>query len=241
MISKLIILPTLNEAKNVKKLFVLLQKMRLNLKYLFIDHGSNDGTQEILKEIKKRNKQKVFIIQKKNREGIGKAHKDGLKWAYKKRFNYAITMDTDFAQHPKYINALLKKNKVSDLVVGSRYLKANSAPEWSLFRKILSRGAHFMTYMLFGIKYDSTNSFRCYDLKSINKDFINYCNSNDSDFFFTSIVILNLKKYRIDQIPMIIKGRVEGNSKMLVKHMFKSIINIFFLFLKIKFGKLGKI
>ena len=69
MNSKLIILPTLNEAKNVKKLFVLLKKMRLNLKYLFIDHGSNDGTQEILKEIKKRNKQKVFIIQKK----IGKA------------------------------------------------------------------------------------------------------------------------------------------------------------------------
>ena len=59
--------------------------------------------------------------------------------------------------------------------------------------------------------------------------------------FFTSIVILNLKKYRIDQIPMIIKGRVEGNSKMLVKHMFKSIINMFLLFLKIKFGKLGKI
>ena len=88
MNSKLIILPTLNEAKNVKKLFILLKKMRLNLKYLFIDHGSNDGTQEILKEIKKRNKQKVFIIQKKNMEGIGKAHKDGLKLAYKKKFNY---------------------------------------------------------------------------------------------------------------------------------------------------------
>ena len=80
----LIILPTLNEAKNVKKLFILLKKMKLNLKYLFIDHGSDDGTQEILKDIKKKNKQKVFIIQKK-REGIGKAHKDGLKWAYKKK------------------------------------------------------------------------------------------------------------------------------------------------------------
>ena len=237
----LIILPTLNEANNVKKLFILLKKMKLNLKYLFIDHGSDDGTQEILKDIKKKNKQKVFIIQKKKREGIGKAHKDGLKWAYKKKFNYAITMDTDFAQHPKYITVLLKKNKVSDLVVGSRYLIKNSAPDWSLFRKILSIGAHFMSYLLFGIKYDSTNSFRCYDLNSIKKEFITYCNSNDYDFFFTSIVILNLKKYRINQIPMIIKGRVEGNSKMLTKHMCKSIINMFLLFFKIKFGKLGKI
>ena len=231
-----IILPTLNEVKNIEKLFFLLKKIKVKLNFLFIDHGSIDGTREIINKIKKKNKKKVFIIQKNTREGIGKAHKDGLTWAYNKRYDYAVTMDTDFAQHPKYINNLLKKIKNSDMVVGSRYLKKNSVPDWSLFRIILSQGAHFMSFILFDMKFDTTNSFRCYNLLTINKNFINYCKSNDYDFFFTSLAILNLKKYRISQIPMSIKGRVEGNSKMLFKHMIKSVFNMFLLFLKIRLG-----
>ena len=93
-----------------------------------------------------------------------------------------------------------------------------------------------MSFILFDMKFDTTNSFRCYNLLTINKNFINYCKSNDYDFFFTSLAILNLKKYRISQIPMSIKGRVEGNSKMLFKHMIKSVFNMFLLFLKIRLG-----
>lgn len=81
----LIILPTLNEARNIQKLYILINNLKLDLTYLFIDHGSSDGTQEIIKRFKKQNPNKNFIIQKKIREGIGKAHKDGLNWAYKKK------------------------------------------------------------------------------------------------------------------------------------------------------------
>ena len=83
----LIILTTLNEVNNIKHLFNLLKKLKLNTKYLFIDHGSNDGTREVISNIKKLNSKNVFVIQKENREGIGKAHKDGLNWAYKKKFD----------------------------------------------------------------------------------------------------------------------------------------------------------
>tara|TARA_B100001057_G_scaffold40734_1_gene36559 strand:- start:1981 stop:2700 length:720 start_codon:yes stop_codon:yes gene_type:complete len=231
----LIILPTLNEARNIQKLYILINNLKLNLTYLFIDHGSSDGTQEIIKRIKKQNPNKNFIIQKKIREGIGKAHKDGLNWAYKKKYKLAITMDTDFAHHPRYILNLLNKVKNSDLIVGSRYLKKNSAPDWSLFRKFLSNGAHLATFILFGINFDTTNSFRCYNLSNINPSFLKKCTSNDYDFFFTSIAILNLRDYKISQIPMKIKSRVEGNSKMFLIHMLKSIINMFILFFKIKF------
>ena len=83
---------------------------------------------------------------------------------------------------------------------------------------------------------DTTNAFRFYNLKKIDRNFIKKCESNDYDFFFTSLVVLNLYKYRISQIPMVIKNRTEGVSKMLVQHMIKSVFNMFFLFLKVKLG-----
>ena len=93
-----------------------------------------------------------------------------------------------------------------------------------------------MTFILFGMKFDTTNSFRCYNLNTLNRNFLKNCKSNDYDFFFTSITILNLRKYRISQISMKIRGRVDGNSKMLLTHIFKSITNMFVLFFKIKIG-----
>ena len=81
----LILLPTLNEVHHILGLYKEILSIKLNLNFLFIDDGSTDGTWEIIKKIKKSNKKRVFTIRRKNRKGIGKAHKDGLLWAYKKK------------------------------------------------------------------------------------------------------------------------------------------------------------
>ena len=231
----LILLPTLNEVHHIPKLYKKISALKLNSDFLFIDDGSTDGTWESIIKIKKSNKKKVFTIKRQDRKGLGKAHKDGLLWAYSKKYTYLITMDTDFAHDPKYIPQLIKKILKADLVVGSRYLKKNSTPNWAWYRILLSLGAYFTSYLLFSHTFDSTNAFRCYNLKKIQKNFILFCKSNDYDFFFTSLTILNLKKYKISQLPMIIKGRTAGNSKMTIKHMCKSIYMMFSLFFKIKF------
>ena len=190
----LVILPTLNETKYIEKLFSLLKKVNLKLSFLFVDHGSKDGTLKKIKKIKKNYPKKVFLIKKKTREGIGKAHKVGLNWAYKRNYSLAVTMDTDLAHHPKYIKNLILKSKNFDVVVGSRYIKSKSMTNWSWFRVFLSNSAHYMTKLLFKLDHDTTNSFRCYNLKVIKKNFISLCKSNSYDFFYTSLVILNLKK-----------------------------------------------
>ena len=231
----LILLPTLNEVHHIFRLYKNILALKLNFDFLFIDDGSTDGTWQIIKKIKKNKKNKVFTIRRQNRKGLGKAHKDGLLWAYKKKYIYFITMDSDFAHDPKYIPQLIKKIRNADVAVGSRYLRKNSTPNWPLFRQFLSQGAHLTTYILFRHKFDSTNSFRCYNLKKINKNFISYCKSNDYDFFFTSLAILNLKKYKIVELPMTIKARVKGNSKFYFKYICKSIYMMFGLFFKIIF------
>ena len=144
-------------------------------------------------------------------------------------------MDSDFAHDPKYIPQFLKRIGKSDLVIGSRHLKKKSTPNWAWFRLLLNKCAYFVSCILFNHKLDSTNAFRCYNLKKIHKKFISDCKSNDYDFFFTSLTILNLNKYKILQLPMVIKGRTAGNSKMQIKHMLKSIYMMFSLFFKTKF------
>jgi len=236
MIAKvLILLPTLNEVDHIFKLYKKILTLKQNFDFLFIDDGSVDGTWEKIKEIKKSNKNRVFIIRKQNRKGLGKAHKDGLLWAYRKKYLYLVTMDTDFAHDPKYIPQIIRKIRRADLVVGSRYLKRKSTPNWAWHRILLSLGAHFASKLFFNHTFDSTNAFRCYNLRKINKNFILYCKSNDYDFFFTSLTILNLKKYKILQLAMTIKGRTAGNSKMQIKHMCKSIYMMLKLFFKVKY------
>ena len=231
----LILLPTLNEVHHIFRLYKNILALKLNFDFLFIDDGSTDGTWQIIKKIKKNKKKKVFTIRRQNRKGLGKAHEDGLLWAYKKKYIYFITMDSDFAHDPKYIPQLIKKIRNADVAVGSRYLRKNSTPNWPLFRQFLSQGARLTTSILFRHKFDSTNAFRCYNLKKINKNFISYCKSNDYDFFFTSLAILNLKKYKIVELPMTIKARVKGNSKFYFKYICKSIYMMFDLFFKIIF------
>ena len=219
----LILIPTLNEVHHIPVLYKKISALKQNFDLLFIDDGSSDGTWEVIKKIQKNKKNKIFVISRRKRLGIGKAHKDGLLWAYKKKYLYLITMDSDLAHDPKYIPKLIKNIQNSDLAIGSRYLRKNSTPNWPVLRIFLSHSAHLVSNILFGHRFDSTNAFRCYNLKKIKKNFISYCKSDDYDFFFTSLTILNLKKYKILQFPMIIKARVKGNSKMLFKHVCKSI------------------
>ena len=110
------------------------------------------------------------------------------------------------------------------------YLKKESTPGWSKFRVFLSKSAHFFFKIIYRSDLDSTNAFRLYNLKLIDPDFINKIKFNDYEFFFTSLVILKNKKYKIIQIPMKILGRSHGNSKMLLKHVFKSILTMFLFY-----------
>jgi dolichol-phosphate mannosyltransferase len=232
----LILLPTLNEVDHIFKLYKKILKYYPGADILFIDDASIDGSWEVIMKIKKKRKNKVFAIRRNQRKGLGKAHKDGLYWAYNKSYSYLITMDTDFAHDPKYLPLLIKKILKNDLVIGSRHLKKKSTPNWNFFRLFLNKTAYLVSYILFNHNLDSTNAFRCYNLERIKKNFILQCQSNDYDFFFTSITILNLYKYKISQIPMVIKGRTAGSSKMTLRHMIKSVYMMVNLFFKIKFS-----
>ena len=209
----LIIIPVLNEVKNIKPI---VNKLKKNNKFdiLFIDDNSKDGTvQNILKE-KKRYK-RIFLIRRPKKLGIGSAHKNGLKWGYKKKYSIIVTMDCDGTHDPYYINKMIKLlvSKKIDLVSTNRFLNKNSLDDWSLWRKKLTTLRHYVIKLLLNIQFDSSGAFRCYDIKKIKLKDILIAENESYSFFWESIFILS-KKYEIREIPIKLPGRLSGSSKM---------------------------
>ena len=118
----IIIVPTLNEKKNIKIFFDRLATTNTRFDLLFIDDNSNDGSQEEIKDLAKNNQNINYIFRPK-KMGVGSAHKDGFIWAYKKNYKIIITMDADGTHDPKYIKFLIQELENCDIVITSRFLK----------------------------------------------------------------------------------------------------------------------
>jgi dolichol-phosphate mannosyltransferase len=226
----LIIIPTYNEKNNIsiiiKNIFFYLKNFTL----LFIDDNSPDGTQFVIKDFIKKNKNIKLIIRKK-KLGIGSAHKHGIIWGYKKRFLKIITMDCDGTHNPKYIPALLKKINICDLVITSRFKNRDSLKDWPLHRRALTYLRHIILNIFLNISLDSSGAYRCYDIKKININDILLAKNNSYSFFWESIFLLTKKKYIIKEIPVILPARSIGSTKMGIKDIlfaFNYLIRFFF-------------
>ena len=229
----LVIIPVLNEVKNINPI---VKKLKKNNKFdvLFIDDNSKDGTvQNILKEKKKY--KRIFLTRRPKKLGIGSAHKDGLKWGYKKKYSIIITMDCDGTHNPIYINRMIKllSSQKIGLVSTNRFLQKNSLNDWSVWRKKLTTLRHYVIKLLLNIEFDSSGAFRCYDTKKIKLKDILIAKNESYSFFWESIFILS-KKYEIREIPIKLPGRLSGSSKMRLIDIFSAIIYLLKIFIKKK-------
>jgi dolichol-phosphate mannosyltransferase len=230
----LIIIPVLNEVNNIlpitKKIFKYLHSKEKHI--LFIDDNSKDGTREKIYLVQKQFK-KIYLIKRNRKLGIGSAHKVGLNWGFKKKYEKIITMDCDGTHDPAYINKLIKKLNKKDchIVSTNRFLKKNSLNDWTLWRKFLTFFRHKLIQFFLDIKYDSSGAFRGYLVKCVNINDIFLAKNNSYSFFWESIFILS-KKYKIKEIPIKLPGRLTGASKMRVKDIFSALLYLLKIYLK---------
>ena len=169
MIKTSIIIPVYKEFHNIKKLYLKIHKyLKGNIyEVIFVDDSSNDGTKELLKKIKKQNKNFNYIIRKKKRD-LTQSCFDGIK---KAKYDYIQIMDGDLQHNPKYVinlkNILIKKNV--DLVVGGRNLITGENPGLPFVRRMSSILIVFMFY-IFGKKtIDPMSGFFLFKKKFIIK------------------------------------------------------------------------
>jgi dolichol-phosphate mannosyltransferase len=228
----LIIIPTLNESKNIENLINKIRSLYKNIYILVVDDNSNDGTLDILYKLKRRLKN-LKIISRKKDKGIGSAHLCGIKYAYKNNYKICITMDADGTHNPINIKKMLQivKFKNFDIINTNRFLDNNSIKDWPLARKAITHLRYFLVKIVLNTDYDSSGGFRCYHLKKIKK--IHFLLPKNKDYFFLieSLFFFEKLNYKIYEIPNKLKFRSANQSKMKIYHIVDSLWSL----LKLRF------
>ena len=215
--NSLIIIPTYNEAENIEAVINKIFSFDDNNSVLVVDDNSPDGTSNIVNNLKKDNANKLFLIIRDKKDGLGSAYKEGFKWALEKKYSYIFEMDADLSHDPTEINNLkrLLINKECDVAIGSRYLEGVSVVNWPLSRIFLSYFANIYVRIITSMPVkDSTSGFIGYSNEALSSLKINKIEFNGYAFQIEMKFKARALKYKIHEIPIIFKDRTKGNSKM---------------------------
>jgi dolichol-phosphate mannosyltransferase len=225
-VKPLVFIPTYNERDNAPALYGEIRALGRDLDVLFMDDNSPDGTGEVLDDLAAHDPG-LRVLHRTGKLGVGSAHADGIAWAYEHGYQTLITMDCDFTHPPAAIVELLREAAGADVVVGSRYLARRSLAGWNLMRRILTQTGHLLTRVLLGMTYDATGAFRLYRLDRIPRQAFGMVSSKGYSFFFESLYILHLNRFRIREIPIALPPRTYGHSKMSLREVRHSVALLF--------------
>lgn len=219
----IIIIPTLNEKENLKELIPQIFGLMPDVSVLVVDDNSSDGTEELVGSLAKCFKG-LFILNRKSNFGYGRSSIDGFKWVFEKEYENLVTMDADFSHDPNSVPAMIEMLNLSDITVGSRYVRGGGVKNWNFFRKILSKFANFYVRLILGLPVsDATSGFNSYRVSALKK--INLDEIRSEGYAF--LVELKYRLFRAGcnfvEYSILFSERREGQSKMSAKIISESI------------------
>ena len=232
----LVIIPTLNEKTNIFHLYKKLKKLNIKFDMLFVDDNSDDGSQEVIKKLAKKNKNVKYIFRPK-KMGIGSAHKDAFKWAYQRRYSVLVTMDADGTHDPKYIKLLIKKLKNHSMSISNRFIKPNLLRNWPPSRIFLTYLRHITIQIFLSVPYDTSGAFRCIDCRKVPLSHLIAAKDNGYSYFWESIFILHRKKHSIAQAAVPLPYRQVGSTHITSRDIFFAIYYLLIVFIRKILGK----
>lgn len=235
----LIIFPTYDERENIEKIVHAVLPLDPRVNVLIVDDNSPDGTGEIADRLVEQ-QEKVNVLHREKKEGLGQAYIAGFKWALERDYDFIMEMDADFSHSPEYVRNFLENIKNNDLVIGSRYISGVNVVNWPMTRLLLSYFANVYTRWVTGLPLrDATGGFKCFRREVLAALDLDAVTSTGYSFQIEVSMRAWKKGFRIKEIPIVFTDRQAGKSKMSKKIVREAIWMVWWLRLKLMFGKLG--
>ena len=213
----IVIIPTYNERENIENIIRAVFALEKVFHILIIEDGSPDGTANIVKTLQQEFPERLFMIERKGKLGLGTAYIAGFKWSLEHNYEYIFEMDADFSHNPADLPRLYKAcaEEGADVSIGSRYVSGVNVVNWPMGRVLMSYFASKYVRLITGLPInDTTAGFKCYRrevLQTIDLDGIRF-----KGYAFQIEMKFTAYKcgFKIVEVPVIFINRELGTSKM---------------------------
>ena len=213
----IVIIPTYNEKENVENIIRAVFGLEKTFHLLVIEDNSPDGTADIVRRLQQEFPERLFMIERKGKLGLGTAYIAGFKWAIAHAYDYVFEMDADFSHNPNDLPRLYRAchDEGADVAIGSRYVSGVNVVNWPMGRVLMSYFASKYVRLVTGLPiHDTTAGFKCYRrevLETLPLDKIRFKGyAFQIEMKFTAYQC----GFRIQEVPVIFINRELGTSKM---------------------------
>ena len=240
MQESIVIVPTYNEIENIEAIIDAVLSQCDDVHVLVVDDNSPDNTAQKVEACQSRYADRLFLLKRTGKQGLGTAYVDGFKWCLKRHYMFMFEMDADFSHDPRDLKRLYKvcRDQGVELAIGSRYIQGVNVVNWPLSRVLLSYAASLYVRLITGMKiFDPTSGFVCYRrsvLEAIDLDEITFIG-----YAFQIEMKYNTykKKFNIQEIPIIFTDRIYGISKLSKGIIKEAVFGVIQMRLKTILGK----
>lgn len=213
----LVIIPTYNEIENVADIISAVLSQGTHFHVLIVDDNSPDGTASIVLKMKADQPDRIHLLQRSGKMGLGTAYIAGFQFGLNHQYDYLFEMDADFSHDPKDLNRLLEGcvHTKADFAIGSRYVKGGGISNWPKDRLFLSYGASLYVRLITGMPIkDPTAGFICYHNRVLRGLDLSKIKFSGYAFQIEMKYAAYLKGFKWNEVPIIFSDRIKGTSKM---------------------------
>lgn len=218
-----IMLPTYNEAENIRRLIEAIHRAQPDAHVVVVDDNSPDGTWRIVADMAEED-DRIHLIHRTEKRGRGYAGAAGFCYCLEKEFDPIIEMDADFSHDPFYIPQMIIESEASDVILGSRRVQGGREEGRGSARRLITALAAAYLRSMLGVHdvRDPTSGFRCFRrhaMQQIRPDTLTSPGPG-----IVSEVLYRCREFRIREIPITFRDRGQGHSKFGIKAMCESLL-----------------
>jgi dolichol-phosphate mannosyltransferase len=216
MNKQLVIIPTYNEKENIEAIVRKVFSLDLPFDLLVVEDNSPDGTAQIVRQLQAEFSQRLHIIERTGKLGLGTAYIAGFKWALERGYDYVCEMDADFSHNPDDLVHLVDTcEQGADLAIGSRYVSGINVVNWPMKRVLTSYyGSAYVRRVLHINIRDVTAGFKCYSRRVLAAICFDKIKMKGYGFQIEMKYTALQLGFRIVEVPIIFSDRKLGTTKM---------------------------